>query len=121
MLISAAATVFLGTFYPLFIDLLGHDKISVGPPFYARTFVPIMVPLLIAMVVGPALKWKRDVLKPQISRLGLALTAAVLTMAIVAAATMGNHILSALGLGLSLWIIVGSLLMVVHRTRLGAG
>ena len=119
LLISAAATVFLGTFYPLFIDLLGHDKISVGPPFYARTFVPIMVPLLIAMVVGPALKWKRDVLRPQITRLGLALIAATLTMAIAAIATMGNHILSALGLGLSLWIIVGSLLMVAHRTKIG--
>lgn len=119
LLISAAATVFLGTFYPLFIDLVGRDKISVGPPFYAITFVPIMIPLLIAMVVGPALKWKRDQLRAQVSDLGLIAVAAALAVAIVAVLSLGTHLLSALGIGLSLWIIAGSLLMVARRTKLG--
>ena len=59
LLIVAAGTVFLGTFYPLIIDLLTTDKISVGPPYYNQTFVPIMLPLLVAMAFGPMLKWKR--------------------------------------------------------------
>ncbi len=60
LLISACGTVFLGTFYPLFIDLMTTDKISVGPPFYNRTFVPLFIPVLLVMAVGPFLKWKRD-------------------------------------------------------------
>ena len=77
LLVSAAATVFLGTFYPLFIDLMGMGKISVGPPFYARTFVPIMMPLMFAMVIGPVLKWKRDTLSGALPKLKLALYASV--------------------------------------------
>ena len=119
LLVAAAATVFLGTFYPLLIDLVGRDKISVGPPFYNRTFVLIMIPLLIAMVVGPVLKWKRDKLRQQIGRLRLALIAAMLAIVIVAVWTLGRHILTALGIGISIWIICGSLLMIVQRIKLG--
>ena len=71
LLITAVGTVFLGTFYPLVVDMLGNDKISVGPPYYNMTFVPIMVPLLLVMVVGPALKWKRDELRAALVRLKL--------------------------------------------------
>jgi cytochrome c-type biogenesis protein CcmF len=60
---AVAFTVFLGTFYPLVIDMIGGDKISVGPPYYNRTFVPIAAPLLLVMALGPALKWKRDDLR----------------------------------------------------------
>ncbi|HRX04271.1 MAG TPA: heme lyase CcmF/NrfE family subunit [Anaerolineae bacterium] len=119
LLVAAAATVFLGTFYPLFIDLMSRDKISVGPPFYNRTFVPIMIPLLITLVLGPTLKWKRDQLRPQFGKLRIALAAAALTFVGVAVWTTGSHVVTALGLGLAIWIIVGSLLMIVHRAKLG--
>jgi cytochrome c-type biogenesis protein CcmF len=119
LLVTAAATVFLGTFYPLFIDLIGRDKISVGPPFYARTFVPIMIPLMIVMVVGPTLKWKRDSLKRSFLALRLCFATALGGVVLVAAFTMGAHLLTALGIGLSLWIISGSLLAVANRLKLG--
>ena len=59
LLTTAAATVLLGTLYPLFLDVVAGQKVSVGPPFFNMTFVPIMVPLLVAMAVGPILPWKR--------------------------------------------------------------
>ena len=59
LLTTAAATVLIGTLYPLFLDVVAQQKVSVGPPFFNMTFVPIMVPLLIAMAVGPLLSWKR--------------------------------------------------------------
>ena len=43
-------TVFLGTFYPLFVELIGPEKISVGPPYFNRSFGPIMVALCLAFV-----------------------------------------------------------------------
>ena len=51
---TGCATVFLGTLYPLFLDAMGGPKLSVGLPFFNRTFVPLMVPVLIAVAVGPA-------------------------------------------------------------------
>src|SRR6202790_5490435 len=59
LLTTAAATVLLGTLYPLFLDVVTGEKVSVGPPFFRMTFVPIMVPLAVAMAVGPMLPWKR--------------------------------------------------------------
>jgi cytochrome c-type biogenesis protein CcmF len=119
LLVAAAATVFLGTFYPLFIDLMGRDKISVGPPFYARTFVPIMIPLMIAMAVGPTLKWKRDSLKTSLPNLKAGLVVAVGGALLIAGLTYGQHLLTAMGVGLSLWIICGSLLALANRMKLG--
>ncbi len=64
----AAGVVFFGTFWPLVVDYIGGDKISVGAPFFNRTFVPVMAPLLLAMVLGPMLRWKRDDLGALLAR-----------------------------------------------------
>src|SRR4029078_9341440 len=59
LLCTLAATVLLGTLYPLFLDLLTGNKVSVGPPFFNATFVPICAPLFAALCVGPFLGGKR--------------------------------------------------------------
>jgi len=58
---TATAVVLLGTLYPLIIDAIsdGIDKISVGPPFFNAVFIPLMVPMMVAMAIGPLLPWKR--------------------------------------------------------------
>jgi len=60
LLIVAAASILLGTLYPLVIDALGVGKISVGPPYFNSVFVPIMVPLIVLMGVGVLIRWKED-------------------------------------------------------------
>src|SRR5947209_8793572 len=80
-LVSACGTVFVGTLYPLFLDIIAHQKVSVGPPFYDMTFVPIMVPLLIAMAVGPMLAWKRGDLLGVAQRLTTAAAMAAIAVA----------------------------------------
>src|ERR671928_1435614 len=62
LLAAAAASVFLGTLYPLAIDALGVGKISVGPPYFEAVFVPLMAPALFLMGVGPLARWKRSAL-----------------------------------------------------------
>jgi cytochrome c-type biogenesis protein CcmF len=57
LLVVATAAVLLGTLYPLIIDALNLGKLSVGPPYFDRVFVPLMVPLLLAMVPGTVLPW----------------------------------------------------------------
>ena len=58
-LATACATVFVGTLYPLVLEMLTGDKISVGAPFFNLTFGPLFVPLLVAVPFGPLLAWKR--------------------------------------------------------------
>ena len=55
LLAAATATVFFGTLNPLFVDALTGQQISVGPPYFNMTFIPLMVPLVVAMGVGPLL------------------------------------------------------------------
>ena len=85
LLALACGTVFLGTLYPFFLEALtdGRDKVSVGPPFFNATFVPIMIPLVLVMAAGPLLAWKRGNLPSVMRRLkwagGVAIAVTVLT------------------------------------------
>jgi len=120
LLIVAAATVFLGTFYPLIVDLTGNDKISVGPSYYTMTFVPIMVPLLLTMAVGPTLKWKRDDARAVLSRLRSPLIVSVLFATLVLLLTFGRSIIVAAFMGVAVWLIAGSLVILGRRLRLAS-
>ena len=118
LLACACATVLLGTLYPLFLDAVGGDKVSVGPPFFNRTFVPLMVPVIIAMAVGPMLSWKRGDLAGALQRLGLAFgVSAAVTMALFYL-TYGGPVLAVLGLGLATWTAMGVLTEWAERVRL---
>jgi cytochrome c-type biogenesis protein CcmF len=119
LLTTAAATVFIGTFYPLVIDMLGKDKISVGPPYYNMTFVPIMLPLLLAMPIGAVLRWKRDDLLEALGRLKLSVCASALIGAAVLVITFGGHAIVAFFMAVSAWLILGSIAALLARVRLG--
>jgi cytochrome c-type biogenesis protein CcmF len=60
LLVVTAASILLGTLYPLVIDALGLGKISVGPPYFNAIFIPLTAPLTIAVGLGMLLRWKRD-------------------------------------------------------------
>src|SRR4029079_4555313 len=90
LLCTLAATVLLGTLYPLFLDLLTGNKVSVGPPFFNATFVPICAPLFAALCVGPFLPWKRAELGPALARLRIAFAISVIA-AIVTAAVIDHR------------------------------
>jgi len=119
LLVTITGTVFLGTFYPLLIDLLTEDKISVGAPYYAMTFVPLAAPLLLVMVIGPLLNWRRDSGQGLMRRLGPALFVAFAALLLVGAATHGKALLAAAWLAMAAWLVAGSLLILVRRARVG--
>jgi cytochrome c-type biogenesis protein CcmF len=119
LLSTAAATVFVGTFYPLVVDLIGNDKISVGPPYYNMTFVPVMVPLLLAMGVGPMLRWKRDDIRTALRRLRHPAVAGGLTAILVLAVTLGRNVFAAAFMGIAAWLVAAPLAALAHRLRAG--
>jgi cytochrome c-type biogenesis protein CcmF len=118
-LVAATATVFIGTFYPLLIDLMGEDKISVGAPFFAITFTPIAIPLLMAMALGPSLKWGSDSLLGALRRVGWAGGVAVLFGLASLALTAAQSPLASLGMALAGWIIAAALIIPLRRIRFG--
>lgn len=120
LLVSALATVFIGTFYPLIIDVIGSDKISVGAPYFSLTFVPLVVPLLVVMAAGPLLRWRTEKLFPALMPLRVALIAACLA-ALAALLVKGNSsLLGAAGIALGVWVASGSVVILLRRVRAGA-
>jgi len=63
VLVIVASTVLLGTIYPLVIDAIFAEKLSVGPPYFNMVFIPMMLPLLVIMAVAPSLKYYQDKFK----------------------------------------------------------
>ncbi len=59
------SVILIGTVYPIFLDVISSEKISVGPPFYHKLIVPFLIPFLLVMTIGPKLKWIKSELKDQ--------------------------------------------------------
>jgi cytochrome c-type biogenesis protein CcmF len=117
-LTTACATVFVGTLYPLALEVLTGDKISVGAPFFNLTFGPLFVPLMVAMPFGPLLAWKRGDLAGAQQRLMAAGIVALIAIAMVWAWTRGGATLAPLAIGLAIFVIAGALTDLVERTAL---
>jgi len=60
LMVIVCASVFLGTIYPLLVEAFTNNKISVGEPYYNTTVVPIMIPAILVMGIGPMLSWGRE-------------------------------------------------------------
>ncbi|WP_439497405.1 heme lyase CcmF/NrfE family subunit [Bosea sp. (in: a-proteobacteria)] len=105
---TACATVFIGTLYPLVLEMLTGDKISVGPPFFNATFVPVLVPLLLLLPIGQTLAWKRGDLLGAAQRMSVALALAVLAGLAVVALVRGGPVLAPLGIGLGVFLVAGA-------------
>ena len=119
LLITAAAAVLLGTLYPLLLDAAGGGKVSVGPPYFDAVFVPLMVPMIAAMAVGPLLAWKRADLGAALARLWVALAAALAAAAVTWGVFGGGSVMGLLGMGLAAWLLIGTVVELGGRIHLG--
>ena len=117
LLTTAAASVLLGTLYPLIVDALNLGKLSVGPPYFNAVFVPIMVPVLLFMVVGTAARWKSDDLMDLARKLGISALAALVLGCSLPLLAGPWSAPAALGLSLALWIVLSSLQQIYRQLR----
>jgi cytochrome c-type biogenesis protein CcmF len=117
-LVTACATVFVGTLYPLVLEALTGDKISVGAPFFNLTFGPLFVPLLIAVPFGPLLAWKRGDLFGVAQRLIAAGAMALVALAATFAVAGAKPVLAPFGIALAVFVMVGSLVDIAERVAL---
>jgi cytochrome c-type biogenesis protein CcmF len=118
LLTTACATVFVGTLYPLALEALTGDKISVGAPFFNATFGPLFLPLMIAMPFGPLLAWKRGDLYGAAQRLTLAFAVALVAMGATFAITQGGPVLAPFLIGVAFFSMTGALIDLAERIQL---
>ena len=116
LLVTAAASVLLGTLYPLLLDALNMGKISVGPPYFNSVFVPLTAPLAMLVGVGALMRWKGDhlsrVSRPLIIGIVISLATGVLVPVLFLPEVLFGAIL---GITLAVWVFYTSLLNVYTR------
>jgi cytochrome c-type biogenesis protein CcmF len=117
-LTTACLTVFVGTLYPLALEALTREKISVGAPFFNLTFAPLFIPLLFAMPFGPLMAWKRGDVLGVAQRLITAFGIGLIAVAAAFAAEGGKSVLAPFGIGLALFVMIGALTDIVERIGL---
>ena len=117
----AAAAVFLGTLYPLVIDTLELGKISVGPPYFDAVFMPLMLPAVFLMGVGPLARWRHAPVPELARRLRWALVLAVLSSIAVRVYTGVGGIGFVLGIALGAWLIAATMVALVERVQAAGG
>ena len=114
LLTTCCATVFVGTLYPLALESMTGEKISVGAPFFNLTFGPLFVPIMLVMPIGQMLAWKRGDLLGAAQRLMVAL-AVGFTVALLFGALRGGPVLSVVGVAIAAYLVVGSFVEVYGR------
>ncbi|WP_417518646.1 heme lyase CcmF/NrfE family subunit [Minwuia sp.] len=118
LLTTACLTVLLGTLYPLFLDAVTGEKVSVGPPYFNATFVPLMTPLIAALAIGPMMAWKRGDAMGVLKRLqyagALAFAVGLVTLYFV----YDVSLLAVLGMLLFVWLGLGAIWEWADRIKL---
>ncbi|HET7649793.1 MAG TPA: heme lyase CcmF/NrfE family subunit [Gammaproteobacteria bacterium] len=117
-LVVAAGAVLLGTLYPLVMDALNLGKLSVGPPYFKSVFIPIMLPFLILIGIGPYVRWKRgDAASTWRTTRVAAIAALLIAIVSIAIAGAAASVLLAVGIVLGSWAVLTALLEPWQRLR----
>ena len=117
LMVVVCATVFLGTIYPLIIEAILDNKISVGEPYFNKTIIPIIIPAILLMGVAPIFAWKKDNLKRIIK-----VSAPKIIVTIVLALSFLYFykfisFIGIVGIFLAFWIISNNLLNLIFKTK----
>ena len=119
ILVVATGAVLTGTLYPMLLEALTGQKISVGAPFFNIAFGWLMVPLILVLPLGPLLAWKRGDLIAASRRLRLAFVVAVAVGIVVWTARGDGPVMAMLGVAAGLWLMLGSLTDLLGRAAFG--
>ncbi|MFN3629216.1 MAG: heme lyase CcmF/NrfE family subunit [Casimicrobiaceae bacterium] len=121
LLVVATAAVLLGTLFPLASEALGLGKVSVGPPYFEIVFVPLMLPLIALMGIGPLARWKEEDAASVRTRMVIPAAAAAVAFALCAVLPERFSILACVGMAFAAWLAAGVLAGYLDRLRHASG
>jgi cytochrome c-type biogenesis protein CcmF len=108
-ILTACATVVLGTMYPLVAEWISGARLTVGAPYFNATFLPIMSIALLFAALVPFMPWKKANIRESLKRCRPALLAAMVAVVLVLVSVSSHVPYAVFGFGLSVWLFVGSL------------
>ena len=117
LMIALLLTIFIGTIYPIFLEIFTGDQISVGPPYFNLTSTLIMGPAILIMSFAPMLNWKKDDLFGLLSRLKTVLFLSLLVTFIFFYINFQGPIIALVGIFLAAWLFFGTLFNFFERTN----
>ena len=121
LFVVTCGSVLLGTMYPLLLDALGMAKLSVGAPFFEIVFVPLMVPVVLLMALGPLARWKEASLPSLFHRLRWAALASALGSLGTAWVAGRLSLAAMLGFLMAYWITASIVVDAIERLRSDGG
>ncbi|MBI3560929.1 MAG: heme lyase CcmF/NrfE family subunit [Gammaproteobacteria bacterium] len=121
LLVVTAFFILLGTLYPLILDALTGEKISVGPPYFNLVFMLLMTPLVLLIVLGPLVRWKGQNLWETVKTLrvplGVSTAGFVLALLLLPPSKHGRLAMTAMGIMLGIWVFSGLIVSVREKFR----
>jgi cytochrome c-type biogenesis protein CcmF len=117
VLMTACAAVLVGTLYPLALETVTGDKISVGAPYFNAVFVPLALVLLALVPVGPFLPWKRADLGEAAKRLRLPAMLTVAAAVVTLYLKPEGPALAVFGVAISVWLMSGAVAETAFRVK----
>ena len=113
VMLIACITILLGTIYPIVVEVLTNQRISVGAPYYNSTVLPILLPGFLIMSIAPMLSWQSNKLVKVKNYIYILIVTSILTVLITYLTKF--NIWGFIGTILGLWIIAASLLSILHN------
>ncbi len=117
IMVIVCGTVFLGTIYPLLIEALTNNKISVGEPYYNSTVIPIMMPAILVMGIGPILSWGKENKIVIIKKIIPSILLTLIATAFIFFIYQSFSIVGVLGITLAFWIIFNNCLLIIRKDK----
>jgi len=119
LLLVMAATVLLGTLYPLILEVLGIAKISVGMPYFNMVFIPLSIPLIFLMGLAYYSSWQGTSIKELLKSIALPLViVCCLTTGVIIISPKTDSVIIYLGVGLGIWVIISSFVYLFKHSNI---
>jgi cytochrome c-type biogenesis protein CcmF len=117
IMVIVCSSVFLGTIYPLLVEAFSNNKISVGEPYYNSIVVPIIIPAILVMGIGPILSWKKDDVFKILKKMSPNIFFTLLITFIFFYIYKSHSILGFFGILISVWIMINNFLLLFNKIK----
>ena len=117
LMVVVCATVFLGTIYPLLIEAFTNNKISVGEPYYNSTVIPIMIPAILVMGIGPILEWGKENKSKIFKKILPSILLTTILTIFIFLIFQSYSIVGIAGIILAFWLISNNLIILIKKNK----
>ena len=117
LMVVVCSTVFLGTIYPLLVEALTDNKISVGEPYYNSTVIPIMIPAILVMGIGPILGWGKENKSKILKKIFPSILLTAIMTIFIFFIYQSYSVIGIAGIILAFWIISNNLLILIKKNK----